>query len=80
MYEHGGIVAECVGIVGVEVGRVGATAFISEEMVLGCELSAVFPSSAISSRRFATISEIQALRLDKRNLHVAVAVPVKAEL
>ncbi len=80
MYEHGGIVAECVGIVGVEVGRVGATAFISEEMVLGCELSAVFPLFGHLFKTFCHHLGNQALRLDKRNLHVAVAVPVKAEL
>ena len=78
--QHGGVVSEGVSIVGVEVGRIGAAAFITEEVVLSGKFAYIL---AILGHLLETVGNHlaeQTFCLDERNLYVAVAVAVEAEL
>lgn len=75
-----GIVAEAVAVVGVEVRRIGAAAFVTEEVVHGGELAVVFAFGTHIFKTLCNHGAEQLFCLDERNLHVAVGVAVESEL
>ncbi len=78
--QHSGVETECIRIVGIKVGRVGATSFVTEEVVLRGEFTAVLSVLGHLLKTLCHHLRQKALCLDERHLHIAVAVAVKAEL
>ena len=71
-YEQRCGVTQRVAVVGIEVGGVGATAFIPEEVVLGSELAVVFAFGFHLGQAASYHLAQQFLGLDERYLYVSV--------
>ena len=78
--EARGVIAECVAVVGVEVGGSRAASFVAEEVVEGREFAVV---AAFGLHLGETASDHlgeEFLGFDERHLYVAVGVAVEREL
>ncbi len=72
--------AERVAVIGIEVGGVGATAFVAEEVVECGEFAVVFAFFFHLGKAFADHFGEKFFRFDERYLYVAVGVAVQGEL
>ena len=78
--QHGGVVAQGVAVVSVEVGGESAAAFVAQEVMLGGELAVVGSGGLPGLQVLGHQSGEQLLGLDEGNLHVAVGVTLQEQL
>ena len=75
-----GIEAQSIAVVGIEVGGVGATAFVAEEVVEGREFAFEHSLFGELGKAFANHFAEEFFSFDERHLHVAVGVAVEHKL